>query len=103
MVLFGPVLGDVPAERVKARAKELDADGIAVEVLFADDQNENTAPWLGGGLVQTCLHHEYPANLQLAGARAYNRWLAGFVSVAPERFVGVIAIPTLADVDAAVA
>ena len=37
------------------RVKELDHDGVAVEVLFADDQNENTAPWLGGGLVQTGL------------------------------------------------
>ena len=85
------------------RLKELDADGIAVEVLFADDQNENTAPWLGGGLVQTCLQKEYPAELQLAGARAYNRWLAEFVSTAPDRLLGVIAIPTLEDVDAAVA
>jgi len=85
------------------RLKELDADGIAVEVLFADDQNENTAPWLGGGLVQTALHHEYTADLQLAGARAYNRWQAEFVATAPERFIGVIAIPTLDDVDGAVA
>ena len=84
------------------RVKELDQDGVAVEVLFADDQNENTAPWLGGGLVQVGLHKEYPSELRMAGARAYNRWLAEFCSAAPGRFIGVIAIPTLEDVDAAV-
>ena len=30
MVLFGPVLGDVPAERVKVRAKEMAAEILAV-------------------------------------------------------------------------
>jgi predicted TIM-barrel fold metal-dependent hydrolase len=39
----------------------------------------------------------------MAGARAYNRWLAEFCSFAPDRHIGVIAIPTLDDVDAAVA
>jgi predicted TIM-barrel fold metal-dependent hydrolase len=84
------------------RLKEIDEDGIAVEVLFADDQNENTAPWLGGGLVQVGLNREYPPELRMAGARAYNRWLAEFCSAAPDRFLGVIAIPTLGNVDAAV-
>ena len=63
------------------RVKELDHDGVAVEVLFADDQNENTAPWLGGGLVQVGLQKEYSSELRMAGARAYNRWLAEFCSV----------------------
>ena len=85
------------------RLKELDQDGVAVEVLFTDDQNENSAPWLGGGLAQTSLHQVYPPELQMAGARAYNRWLTEFCAAAPDRLLGVIAIPTLADVDAAVA
>ena len=61
--------------------KEIDEDGVAVEVLFADDQNENTAPWLGGGLVQVGLQKEYSSELRMAGARAYNRWLAEFCCV----------------------
>jgi predicted TIM-barrel fold metal-dependent hydrolase len=85
------------------RLKEIEEDGIAVEVLFADDQNENTAPWLGGGLVQVGLNKEYSPELRMAGARAYNRWLAEFCAAERDRFLGVIAIPTLGDVDAAVA
>jgi predicted TIM-barrel fold metal-dependent hydrolase len=85
------------------RLKELDEDGVAVEVLFTDDQNDNAEPWLGGGLLQSALHKAYPPELQLAGARAYNRWLAEYCSAAPERLLGCIAIPTLADVAAAVA
>jgi len=87
----------------KLRLAEMDADGVAVEVLFADDQNENTAPWLGGGLIQVGIAGRHAPELRLAGARAYNRWLAEFCAVAPERLLGTIAIPTLADVDAAVA
>lgn len=85
------------------RLKELDQDGVAVEILFTDDQNENSSPWLGGGLAQASLHQAYPPELQLAGARAYNRWLTDFCSTDPNRLLGIIAIPTLADVDAAVA
>lgn len=41
--------------------------------------------------------------LKLAGARAYNRWLAEFCSVAPERLLGLAMIGSMADVDGAVA
>ncbi|MEZ4331095.1 MAG: amidohydrolase family protein [Myxococcota bacterium] len=85
------------------RLAELDRDGVAVEVLFPDDQNENTAPWLGGGIIQPGLTERYPAALRLAGARAYNRWLAAFCQADPTRLIGTIAIPTLEDVDGAVA
>lgn len=85
------------------RLAEMDQDGVAVEVLFPDDQNENTAPWLGGGIIQPGLTRRYPAALRLAGARAYNRWLAAFCAAAPERLIGTIAIPTLEDVPAALA
>lgn len=85
------------------RLAELDQDGVAVEVLFPDDQNENTAPWLGGGIIQPGLTRRYPAELRLAGARAYNRWLADFCRADPTRLIGTIAIPTLEDVAGAVA
>jgi predicted TIM-barrel fold metal-dependent hydrolase len=85
------------------RLAELDLDGIAIEVLFSDDQHMNTPPWLAGGLTAVGLHHDYTPELRLAGARAYNRWLAEFCSTAPDRFIGAIAVSTLADVDGAIA
>jgi predicted TIM-barrel fold metal-dependent hydrolase len=85
------------------RLDEMDQDGVATEVLFADDQNENTAPWLGGGIIQPGLTQRYAPELRLAGARAYNRWLAEFCAAAPTRLIGTIAIPTLEDVEGAVA
>ena len=56
------------------RLAELDEDGVAVEVLFPDDQNVNTPPWLAG-IAPIGLDRDYPHPLRLAGARAYNRWL----------------------------
>ena len=84
------------------RLKEMDEDGIAVEVLFPDDQNGNTPPWLVG-LAPIGLDHAYPRDLRVAGARAYNRWLAGFCAADPDRLVGAALLGSLHDVDAAVA
>lgn len=84
------------------RLRELDEDGVAVEVLFPDDQHVNTPPWLAG-MAPIGLDRSYPHPLRLAGARAYNRWLAEFCAAAPDRFLGAIALASLADVDAAVA
>lgn len=87
----------------KLRLAEMDLDGVTAEVLFADDQNENTAPWLGGGIIQVGIAGWFEPELRLAGARAYNRWLAEFCTADPDRLLGTIALATLADVDAAVA
>jgi len=84
------------------RAAELDVDGIVAEVLFPDDQNGNTPPWLAG-VAPEALDRVYPADLRMAGARAYNRWLAEFCHAAPDRFLGQILLGSLADVDGAVA
>jgi predicted TIM-barrel fold metal-dependent hydrolase len=46
---------------------------------------------------------ECPPELKLAGARAYNRWLADFCSAAPDRLLGLALIGTLADVEGAMA
>jgi predicted TIM-barrel fold metal-dependent hydrolase len=84
------------------RLAELDHDGIAVEVLFPDDQHVNTPPWLAG-MAPIGLDRDYPHPLRLAGARAYNRWLVEFCATAPDRLLGVIVIASLKDVDAAIA
>jgi len=83
------------------RLKELDEDGVVAEVLFPDDQNLNTPPWLAG-IAPQGLDRVYPPSLRLAGARAYNRWLAEFCGAASERLIGMIALGSLDDVDAAV-
>jgi len=63
------------------RNVELENEGIVAEVLFADFQNSN--------------------ELRLAGARAFNRWLADFCAALPGRRAGV-ALVQPHDIDTAV-
>src|SRR5207302_7770988 len=37
--------------------------------------------------------------LRAGGAQIHNRWLADFVSVAPERFVGIMQLPPMSRLD----
>jgi predicted TIM-barrel fold metal-dependent hydrolase len=71
-----------------ARLDDMDADGVAAEVLY---------PSVGMTLAQSA-DREY----QVACIRAYNDWLADFVAAGKGRLVGLAMIPTL-DADAAVA
>ena len=84
-----------------ARIKMLDGDGIAAEVIYPDGVTEMNMPPFGAGL---SLSPEDPIvpELQWAGARAHNRWLAEFCQMAPERRAGVALCPMLWDVDEAV-
>jgi predicted TIM-barrel fold metal-dependent hydrolase len=84
------------------RLKELDEDGVAAEILFPDDQSGNTPGWLAG-VAPHAFDRTYPPHLRLAGARAYNRWLAEFCATDPTRLIGSILLGSLHDVDAAVA
>lgn len=89
-----------PAQRIKS----LDDDGIAADVLFPDDQSANSPPFLWFAReYNRPPGAEYPPALKLAGARAYNRWLADFCSAAPDRLLGLALIGSMADVDGAVA
>jgi predicted TIM-barrel fold metal-dependent hydrolase len=81
-----------------ARMKDMDHDGIAAEVIFGGGLNDEVVPWNGGfgaGPVQ------FDPKLRSAGAHIFNQWLADFISVAPERWIGAMQIPIF-DVDAAV-
>lgn len=82
------------------RIKVLDADGIAGEVIFPDGITEANMPPFGAGL--SLPTEGINAELQWAGARAHNRWLAEFCSMAAERRAGVAIVPLLWDVDDAV-
>ena len=62
---------------------------LAAFLWFAREHNR---PW----------EKEYSPELKLAGARAYNRWLADYCSSAPDRLLGLALVGSLADVDGAV-
>ncbi|MCG8591113.1 MAG: amidohydrolase [Proteobacteria bacterium] len=83
-----------------ARIDVLDADGIAGEVIFPDGITEMNMPPFGAGL--SLPTENVVPELQWAGARAHNRWLAEFVRMAPERRQGVAIVPALWDVEEAV-
>ncbi|WP_432841573.1 amidohydrolase family protein [Dactylosporangium sp. CA-092794] len=76
------------------RVKELAAEGIVAEVLFPDG-----APFGAAGIGHERVYS--PPDEQLAGGRAYNRWLADFISAHPQRFAAQ-GIVTLCDIDEAV-
>jgi predicted TIM-barrel fold metal-dependent hydrolase len=83
------------------RNRQLDADGIAGEIIFPDGVTEMNAPPFGAGLALPTQGVD-PA-LQWAGARAHNRWIADFCAEAPERRAGLAVTPILYDIDQAVA
>src|SRR3954453_3096780 len=70
-VLSGGTTGLWDSDR---RIKELEADGVVAEVIFPNGLPFNAA-----------MDDSYPAELQLAGTRAYNRWLVDFCGMAPDR------------------
>jgi predicted TIM-barrel fold metal-dependent hydrolase len=86
----------------KRRLEALDIDGVAADVMFPDDQSANSPPFLGLARDARWKWDKYSPELQQEGARAYNRWLADFCSVAPERLLGVAMLGSLADVDGAI-
>jgi predicted TIM-barrel fold metal-dependent hydrolase len=79
------------------RNAELEREGIVAEILFADFQNSNEPPW-GAAFP----FPDTTPRLRLAGARAFNRWLADFCALLPGRRGGV-ALVQPHDIDVAVA
>jgi predicted TIM-barrel fold metal-dependent hydrolase len=82
------------------RVRVLDADGIAGEVIFPDGITEMNTPPFGAGL--SLPTDGVVPELQWAGARAHNRWIAELCQMAPERRAGVAIVPALWDVAEAV-
>ncbi len=74
------------------RDKELDADGVAGEVIFPDGDSVTSgasAPF-GAGLGQS---GDTPPEFLLAGAQAHNRWLAELCATSPDRRRGIAVVP----------
>lgn len=78
------------------RDKELDADGVAADVLFADADAVTGmgSPPFDAGLAAGM---QLDAELAFAGARAHNRFLADLCSTSPERRAGIALIPLCHD------
>lgn len=87
---FAPRRGEFDAS---IRLAELEADGIAGEVIFPQ-----MAPF-GAGLMQ--YRHPISPELNLEGNRAYNRWLADLCKANPGRHAGV-ALINVDDIDMSV-
>jgi len=84
------------------RDAELDADGVAGEVIFPDAdavRGGASAPF-GAGLG---LSGQSDPELAMAGARAHNRWLAELCGASPARRAGLAIVPILHDIEAACA
>lgn len=82
------------------RNEVLDQDGVAAEILFVDGLTEQNSPPFGGDLGLMPMGAD--PELQWAGARAHNRWMAEFVAQSPERRFGLASITPFWGVDLAV-
>ena len=74
-----------------ARVADMDHAGVAASVVYHGGLNGQSIPFSTTGLItwgDTSYNH-----LEPAGVRMYNRWLADFVSEAPERHAGIAHIP----------
>ena len=83
------------------RIRVLDGDGIAGEIIFPDGITEMNSPPFGGGFAMPTMG--VVPELQWAGCRAHNRWMAEFVQMAPERRVGLACVPAFWEVEDTVA
>ena len=83
----------------EARHQDMDADGIAADVLHHGGLNGQSVPFYRFGIGSKGIA-DYD-HLEPLGVRIYNRWLADFVASAPERHVGIAQI-SVRDVGAAV-
>ena len=83
-----------------ARARDLDFDGVAAEVIFHGSENHEPIPFVEPRLSSGTSTRE--RELAAAGMHIYNQWLADFCSHEPARHVGVAHLP-LWDIEAAIA
>jgi predicted TIM-barrel fold metal-dependent hydrolase len=88
--------GAYGALSTKARLKELDAEGVAAEIVHTGHQNAMT-PWYSQ------INAAHPAELRWAGVRAYHRWLADDMAEGEGRVFGVAEPGPCLDMDATIA
>jgi predicted TIM-barrel fold metal-dependent hydrolase len=83
-----------------ARLADYDHDGVAAGVLFHGSMNLEPIPFIASPLGKP--KEVTDRELLDVGQRIYNRWLADFVSQAPNRHIGLAYLP-LWDLDDAIA
>jgi predicted TIM-barrel fold metal-dependent hydrolase len=83
---------------IHARLRDLNADGVAAQVVFHDSQNGQPMPFDRSTIFD---RDRIDFGLLKVGQHIYNRWLADALSVEPERHVGLTYLP-MWDIDAAV-
>lgn len=81
------------------RLRHMDESGVAAEVVFAGGQNFEELPFMGKGWNAGMA--AVATELRSASQVMWNRWLADYISVSPDRLVGVLQNPVW-DVDLAV-
>lgn len=91
------------AHDIHARIRDMDTDGVAVELVFHGVQDMRPVPWVGpAGFTLGELIDPELRDLGAVGMHIYNQWLADACSVAPERFVAAVLLP-IWDIDASIA
>ncbi len=85
-----------------ARLRDLDRDGVAVEIIFHGSQNGEPIPFAPPTRVE--LGASYGGDLEMVavGFHVYNQWLADVTSIEPERHLALAQLP-MWDVDLAIA
>jgi predicted TIM-barrel fold metal-dependent hydrolase len=73
------------------RLREMDIDGVAAEAMWHFSQNGENMPWVGLGLGTV---PDTMFELGSVSYDIYNRWLADFCSVDPDRLLGLVYIPS---------
>ncbi|HEY9556459.1 MAG TPA: amidohydrolase family protein [Acidimicrobiales bacterium] len=74
-----------------ARLADMDRSGVAACVIYHGGLNGQSIPFSTTGLISW--GHSRYNELEPVGVRIYNRWLADFVSDAPDRHIGIAHIP----------
>ena len=81
-----------------ARLRDLNADGVAGQIIFHDSQNGNPLPFDRSTIFT---RDDIDFERLKIGQHIYNQWLADQVTIEPERHIGLTYVPAW-DIDAAV-
>jgi predicted TIM-barrel fold metal-dependent hydrolase len=85
-----------------ARLRDMDRDGVSGEVVFHFSQNGEHFPFMASSaFFFTPTGTKGELEMAAVGQHIYNAWLADFLSVEPERHVGLAHLP-LWNIDAAI-
>jgi predicted TIM-barrel fold metal-dependent hydrolase len=93
----GQVAGN---QDMAARLRDMDADGVAADVIYHGAQNFQPLPF--GGILGLGMPDGGDRSREVAGIEMFNSWLADWTSDEPHRHVGIAQLP-MWDLDLAIA